>query len=161
MKKKRYSNLITTLSAEVIKKQINHIATLIASGDYKELIKIRKFISEYAEESGLDLKKIDELVLAVDEACSNLIHYSIEFDNKRTIKIDLEKTTEEFVVNIEDDGQPFNPNTVKSPDMKKYFKEYRRGGLGIHIIKNLTDDLIYIPGTKTKKRNLLKLSKKY
>jgi len=157
----QYFNLTTILSVAVINKKFNHIATLIASGEYKELIKIREFISDYAKKSGLDLKKIDELVLAVDEACSNLIHYSINFDNTRTIKIDLENTDDEFVVNIQDDGKPFNPESVKSPNMKQYFLEFRKGGLGLHILKNLTDEIIYIPSSNQQDRNVLKLLKKY
>jgi serine/threonine-protein kinase RsbW len=122
-------------------KLLNNI--LSAYGDYKELEDIRAYVRLNAEKSGLSETKVNQITLAVDEACSNLIHYSINFDKKQKITINIENKKNKFVVTIQDKGKPFDPLSVKSPDMEKYFKEFKHGGLGIHIIKKIVDNIEY------------------
>jgi serine/threonine-protein kinase RsbW len=131
---------------------------LSACGDYQELEEIRSYVRDKAIEYGLEENKVNKITLAVDEACSNLIHYNINFDkNKRfTINIDADKTN--FSVLIKDDGVSFDLNKVESPNMEKYFQEYRNGGLGIHIIKKIVDKIEYLPSNSKSNTNILKLT---
>lgn len=137
-------------------KLMNNI--LAACGDYKELESIRDYIRSKAIESGLDETKVNNITLAVDEACSNLIHYSIKFDKEQHFNLCASKVANSFVVKIEDKGEPFDPLSVPSPDMKSYFKEYKHGGLGIHIIKKIVDGIEYIPAKTPSDYNSLILT---
>ena len=40
-------------------------------------------------------------------------------------------------------GKSFDPQAVKSPDMRDYLTHYRRGGLGMHLMRSLMDTVEY------------------
>jgi anti-sigma regulatory factor (Ser/Thr protein kinase) len=46
-------------------------------------------------------------------------------------------------VTVEDDGVPFNPLEATEPDLDRPLEERSIGGLGIHLVKNLMDDVEY------------------
>ncbi|MBK8683477.1 MAG: ATP-binding protein [Bacteroidetes bacterium] len=50
----------------------------------------------------------------------------------------------ECTIILTDYGTGFNPTQVKSPDMVSYLKEKKRGGLGIHLMKILMDEVDYL-----------------
>jgi len=41
------------------------------------------------------------------------------------------------------DGVPFNPLSEKAPDIDAPLEEREIGGLGIHLVRNLIDDVTY------------------
>lgn len=139
-------------------KLMNNI--LSAYGDYKELEAIRDYVRTKASESGLSELKVNNIILAVDEACSNLIHYSIKFDKNKQLRINIQSNGNKFIVTIQDKGKPFDPLSVKSPDMEKYFKEFKHGGLGIHIIKKIVDNIEYKASSNPNDYNSLILTMK-
>lgn len=129
------------------------------SGDFKNLEKIRKLIKKYAINSGFSDAEADKIALAVDEACTNLIRYSFNFDNKQNIKISVSNDNKYFIVNICDTGKPFNLLDVPKPNMNEYFQNYKKGGLGIFIIRSVMDEIEYIPSNHNNPHNTLKLKK--
>ncbi len=136
-----------------------HSEVLCAIGDFSELERIRNFIKGNAMEFGFDTKTAEQLSLAVDEACSNLICHSYNFDKSKKICIKTSSNDKEFVINIFDEGKPFNPIQMPQPDMNEYFSKPKRGGLGIHIIKLLLDEISYSEATNEQKCNSLCLKK--
>jgi len=48
-----------------------------------------------------------------------------------------------LIVEVEDNGRPFNPLHVPEPDTKQSLEERPIGGLGVHFVGNLTDELEY------------------
>jgi serine/threonine-protein kinase RsbW len=129
------------------------------SGDFKNLEKIRKLIKEYAINSGFTEDESDKIALAVDEACTNLIRYSFNFDKKHKITISVNNDEKYFIVNIVDVGKPFNPLDVPKPNMKEYLQNYKRGGLGIFLIRSIMDEIEYIPSNHNNPHNTLILKK--
>lgn len=132
---------------------------LCASGDYSELEKIRSFVSDEAVKFGFSGEDSQRIALAVDEACTNLINHAFKRDSSRNICVEIEPSQNHFVVNILDDGAPFNPLEAPQPDMKEYFKNYKRGGLGIQIMRLVMDEITYFPQAGKAKKNILKLKK--
>jgi len=140
------------------KHQIKTIQSI--SADYLNLDQVRSFINDEAKLFGFDDDNAYLISLAVDEACTNLIRYAYKFDKNKSIDISLESSGKKFVVIIQDNGLPFNPLNVPPPDMKEYFDEFKRGGLGIFIIRKAMDEVIYIPAEKPALKNELRLIKK-
>ena len=58
---------------------------------------------------------------------------------------------------IEDDGIPFNPVMAEEPDLECRIEDCRIGGLGIHLIKKLMDEVRY---ERVNDVNILYLKKK-
>lgn len=104
---------------------------------------ISKFIEEVMASSGFDLKKTMEVLLAVEEACTNIALYA--YDGKEgNIHIAAEVDAGRMNLIIEDRGIPFDPTAHKKIDMSEADAEDRPiGGLGIHLIKSYVDGISY------------------
>ena len=118
---------------------------------------IRDFVSENALNAGIPMTKVEDIMLAVDEACTNIIKhaYKLSPEGEIIIKIDYDK--EKFTITIIDYGKSFKPESVPLPDLQKYYREHKVGGLGIYLMRSLMDDVKYtsVPG----KYNQVLLSK--
>jgi anti-sigma regulatory factor (Ser/Thr protein kinase) len=63
----------------------------------------------------------------------------------------------EVHVDVEDEGKPFDPLQVPPPDLHSPLQERQVGGLGIHFIKQLVDEVTY---ARVDGRNRLHLTKR-
>ena len=107
--------------------------------EFSELEHIRDFIVKQAVSFGFPENDASQIALAVDEACSNLIKYSFKLDDSQEFCIEIGNKLNDFIVHILDQSDSFNPLDVDRPDMQEYFKELKRGGLGIHIRNGISD----------------------
>jgi serine/threonine-protein kinase RsbW len=80
-------------------------------GELENLALIGDFIGDSMREFGLAARKIFELQLAVDEACTNIIEYGYA-NEVGMIDIACQRKGEEIVVVIKDRGKPFDPTSV-------------------------------------------------
>ena len=92
---------------------------------------VRHFVFEAALRFGFDEESASKIMLAVDEACTNVIKHSYEFAPSKEIELEILTGDRRFEVVIMHKGKPFDPDSVKTPDMQKYLSQFRRGGLGI------------------------------
>ncbi len=121
-----------------------------------ELDALCQKLEKFGQTMGLSKKCIFEANLALDELFTNIISYGFDDKNEHTIKITISLQNDELVFNIEDDGIPFNPTEVETPDLECTIEECRIGGLGIHLAKNLMDEVCY---QRCKDKNILTLKK--
>ena len=128
-------------------------------GDTAELAKVREFVETIARRCGFTEEGAYKIVIAVDEACSNLIRHSYKLDSSRQLCIQVENAGKTLTIEIIDSGNSFNPLNVPPPDMSEYFRKFMRGGLGVHIIRQLIDQVEYIPADSSHPFNILKLVK--
>ena len=134
----------------------NHLCVL---SDLSELLHIREFVRQKAEDFGFGEEEAYKISLAVDEACSNLIRYAYNFAKDKEICINIESNENQFIVNILDTGEPFNPLVIPETDMKEYFEKFKRGGLGIQIMRKVMDEIAYTPSHGGDTFNSLRLKK--
>ena len=121
-----------------------------------ELDALCQKLEKFGQSMGLSQKCIFEANLALDELFTNIISYGFDDKNEHTIRITISLQNDELVFNIEDDGMPFNPTEVESPDLECTIEECRIGGLGIHLAKNLMDEVCY---QRCNDKNILTLRK--
>jgi anti-sigma regulatory factor (Ser/Thr protein kinase) len=121
-----------------------------------ELDALCQKLEKFGQSMGLSQKCIFEANLALDELFTNIISYGFDDKNEHTIRITISFQNDELVFNIEDDGIPFNPTEVESPDLECTIEECRIGGLGIHLAKNLMDEVCY---QRCNDKNVLTLRK--
>lgn len=132
--------------------QSNKTSELVVKSRTGNLSSIRDFISSKAFEAGLTNDSIENIMLAVDEACTNIIKHAYKSFPDGEITIKIEYNSEKFQIEILDHGSTFNPDTVPDPDLQKYYRNGRVGGLGMYLMKTLMDDVKYIsvPGKYNK-----------
>jgi anti-sigma regulatory factor (Ser/Thr protein kinase) len=79
------------------------------------------------------------IILAVDEACSNIIKHSYMNDPKGKIDISIEIHGKELKIHITDYGKQCDIRQMQSRDIE----DIRPGGLGIYIINQVMDSVEY------------------
>ncbi|VVB72921.1 Methanogenesis regulatory histidine kinase FilI [uncultured archaeon] len=103
---------------------------------------INAFLDDIMSCSGFGKKEISEVQLAVEEAVINIIHHGYRgSEGSIHLKCDFRDGCQKIV--IEDSAPPFDPTTYSMPDLASDLELRRIGGLGIHLIKSLTDGLKY------------------
>jgi serine/threonine-protein kinase RsbW len=120
----------------------------------ERLIAVREFVSDAAREFGFSDEDVSKIALAVDEACTNVIKHAYRFDPSKYITVTVKRDDALFEVDILDTGRQFNPADVHAPNMKEYLTHFRRGGLGVYLMKSLMDRVEYFiePGKKNEVR---------
>lgn len=122
----------------------------------EKLIMAREFVADAAKGFGFTEDEINNIALAVDEACTNIIKHAYSYAADKEIDIVVSMKKPEFEILIEDQGKHFNPSQVPLPNMKEYMSHYKRGGLGMYLMKKLMDKVEY---SIHPKKNVVRLIK--
>jgi anti-sigma regulatory factor (Ser/Thr protein kinase) len=122
-----------------------------------EIPAIVRMVEGFGAELRVPRTILNDLIVALDEALDNIISYGYEPGERSEIMVRLASATGEIVVEIEDAGRPFDPLQAPAPDLSGSLRERKVGGLGIHFIKNLVDEVTY---DRIAGRNRLRLSKR-
>lgn len=117
---------------------------LIVKSSTDNLSAIRDFIKASASAAGISNEEIGKIILAVDEACTNIIKHAYKYSPEGNIELKTEMKGKKFKITITDDGAHFNPEKIHDPDLVEYHKNKRVGGLGMFLMKKLMDDVKYI-----------------
>lgn len=118
-------------------------STLKVAGLYQNLAQIAQFVTNWATKAQLDHRAAYALEMAVDEACSNIIQHAYGGEGKGDITLHCQQLSDGLKVTIIDYGKPFNPSTVKTPDVAAPIEERDEGGLGLFLIKQLMDEVTF------------------
>ncbi len=108
------------------------------------LAPVRAMLVSLAERFGFDEVETGHLALAVDEALANVIRHGYESrpDGRIWVAIrTIEEPSPRLRVEIEDEGHQVDPSTIASRDLD----EIRPGGLGVHIMREVTDACDFEP----------------
>ena len=125
--------------------------------DLSELEQLCQNCEDIGRSINVSDKSIFEMNLALDELFTNIISYGFNDHREHIIKISITVEGDQLEMRIEDDGIPFNPLESKTPDFQCGIEECKIGGLGIHLIKKLMDDLQY---QRVADKNVLVLKRK-
>jgi serine/threonine-protein kinase RsbW len=107
------------------------------------LLEVREFVSDAARQFGFSEEDVANIVLAVDEACTNIIKHAYQYAPDKEIVIAILRNNGTFEVKIKDTGKNFDPDTLRAPDLKRNLSHHRRGGLGVYLMKKLMDKVEY------------------
>jgi serine/threonine-protein kinase RsbW len=101
-----------------------------------------KTATSLAESMGMSADKIDEVRMAVVEACINAFEHSRAQDGRVYITFQIVgKDSEKLQITIADNGVGFEPAEVETPRIEDKLKAARKRGWGIQIIKGLMDEV--------------------
>jgi len=110
---------------------------------FQHLDEIRDFVAEVARDGGFNEKEIYFIQLAADEAASNVIEHAYEGVTDGKLEITCEMKDGLLTIVLLDHGKPFDPTTVRPPDLKADLSERQIGGLGIYLMRKLMDEVRY------------------
>ena len=124
-------------------KQASHSRELVIPSQTERLKDVRQFIGEAAQQFGFNEDDRNKITLAVDEACTNIIKHAYGYGKNNTIRLRVEMHGTVFEITITDQGKPFDPGLISPPDMKEYLTKFKRGGLGMYLMKSVMDKVEY------------------
>ncbi|HRQ37332.1 MAG TPA: ATP-binding protein [Chloroflexota bacterium] len=124
--------------------------TLIIPGRYDKIQQACQFVAAGAAQAGLDDTAVFHVELACDEACTNVIEHAYAAEDVGDIYISWEVQAGRFMITIHDHGRAFDPATVPVPPtteaemMNDGADDFPRvGGLGVHFMRKLMDEVQY------------------
>jgi len=102
---------------------------------------ISEFVASAASEFGLDEDQTFAVLMAVDEACANIIEHAYGGNSDGTIDIRCELHNDEVVVKVHDHGKAFDPQSVLPPDLAAPLDEQEERCLGLYLMFKLMDSV--------------------
>lgn len=106
---------------------------------------IREFIRESLTEYVSCEVSTNDIVLAIDEMCSNLMIHSHKCNPEHHILLTVDTTEKSMLVfEITDSGNSFDINAFHEPELNDLVHEKRKGGLGIRLVKAIMDRIEYV-----------------
>lgn len=118
------------------------------ASDPRLLSVIRDLVRSYLMQAGFASERVDEVVLGVDEACTNAIRHSCAGKPDSTLSITFRRAKDWLEIQVEDSGEPASPESLvpgqrPSPGDAS---DLRPGGLGLRLIHEVFDQVEFCPG---------------
>jgi serine/threonine-protein kinase RsbW len=105
---------------------------------------VRDFIRATLKNHEISDLEISEIVLALDEMCSNLMIHAHHCNPDELFELNIRVEKDNPVVfEIIDDGTVFDINQFHEPALNNIIHEKRKGGLGIRLVKSIMDKVEY------------------
>jgi serine/threonine-protein kinase RsbW len=108
--------------------------TIPARPEYVALCRLA--LTGIARTRALAPELVADLKLALTEACSNSVRHAYEEGREGEVEIRYEMSEDRLTVEVTDEGSGFDPDVLERAQ-----EELDEGGLGIAIIRAVTDDL--------------------
>ena len=118
--------------------------------------KLSDFLAEHAKTSEIPDEIYHDLRLVIEEVFVNIASYAYAEEDRQPVTIELSRSTNEISITFTDAGIAFNPLT--DPAECKDTDDHCEGGMGIHIIKSLTDQQKY---RRINQHNVFTVTKHY
>lgn len=139
---------ITMLSVELQYIRGDNSITVIA--DDKSILPVSEFAKTLTEKLSVVPKIANKVSIAVDEIYSNIVNYS----GAELAEVSYSIKDGKLYISFTDDGIPYNPLKAEEPDLTLPIEEREIGGLGIFLVKNMTESMEY---TYEDNKNILRL----
>ena len=131
--------------------------TLTLTNNLQELDRLEPFLEGFFDQNNLDPTLLPSVNLALEEALVNVIMYAYPEGKQGEMTLVAAVRDNAICMEISDMGVPFNPLQQKEADLDVSLEERQIGGLGIHLIKEIMDEVEY---AYQDGRNVLKMRKK-
>ena len=130
--------------------------SLTLPNDINTIPQLNEFIDTVCEELEIDMALAMSLNLAMEEAVVNVMDYAYPAGTEGEVNIEAiaDETQLHFI--ISDSDKPFDPTAKEEVDTTLSAEERPIGGLGIHLIRQLMDNISY---ERKDGKNILRLSK--
>jgi anti-sigma regulatory factor (Ser/Thr protein kinase) len=116
---------------------------ITVSSNPSHIAMVRSAVESFGDHHGFTREQSERIGLAVNEAVANVIKHGYRGDVNQEIEITIQMFDDDnrkgIKVVIRDHGLQVDPNSIKGRDLEKI----RPGGLGVHIIKSVMDEVSY------------------
>ena len=117
--------------------------TLDLRNDLSELTKLNHTLTGFVRGHSLPEAVLFDMKLALEEIITNAICHNFTDDLEHRITVSIALQQQVLSAEVEDDGPAFNPLEITPPDTTLPLEERPVGGLGIHLVRTLMDEVAY------------------
>ena len=126
-----------------------HGASLVTEADLDNFEQVEGFVRRQLDETGCSAKVANQVLIAVEELVVNVCSYAYQDappDEPQPLRIHFTSSNHPnaIVIEIADDGKPFDPLERDDPKQPKDIMEAEIGGLGLHMTRKLMDEMEYV-----------------
>ena len=104
---------------------------------------VRLAVSGIAHRMGYTYEEIEDIKIAVTEACTNVVFHAYEEDEVENIKVNFAVYDNRLEIFVIDHGKSFNQQAVQKQigpvDSSVEVEKLNEGGLGLFLIETLMD----------------------
>jgi sigma-B regulation protein RsbU (phosphoserine phosphatase) len=125
------------------------------ASDPKKLRMVRERVQEVIEEIGCSKKLISDVVIAINEACMNIMQHAYKGDKSGEILLEIQKDSGDLKVLLTDYAEPVDPEMIRPRELE----DVKPGGLGTYFIREIMDECVY-GNLDNSAGNFLKMRKK-
>ncbi len=108
-----------------------------------EVARLAHALETFAQDHRIPDSYLQAMTLALDELITNAIAHGYEDEAEHQIIVRLSLMGGSLQAEVEDDGKPFNPLMAPEPDLTSPIEERPVGGLGIHLVRSVMDQVDY------------------
>lgn len=118
---------------------------LVLRDRLEDVAEAAEALADFSGTHGADESAQFNLRLAVDELLTNVVSYGFPDKKPGHIHIHLRATVNggSLQIELDDNGNPFNPLELPAPDTETPLESRKVGGLGIYFVRNLVHDVTY------------------
>lgn len=109
----------------------------------EEIPTLAQTIEDFAAANNLPDQPIFQVNLCLDELLTNTISYGFPEGGEHEITVEIDLQGKTLVIATRDDGLAFNPLEQSEPDTGQSLEERPIGGLGIHLVRTMMDEIEY------------------
>jgi serine/threonine-protein kinase RsbW len=115
--------------------------------DLENLKEVRSFILKSGNTLGVKNDTLGDLCLVVDEAVTNIVLHGYD-GREGNVDVQMERDGDSVVISIRDTAESFDAADVETPHLETSLREREFGGMGIFLIRKLTDEAEFrtLPG---------------
>lgn len=122
---------------------MRHRFQMSVGADPGGLAEVNAAFAGFAEAHTLPAPVRRSLNVALDELLANVASHGRTGRDVCSVTVEAELDQERVTVIVTDDGTPFDPFTREDPDTTLSVEERPIGGLGIHLVGQLMDQVSY------------------
>lgn len=111
-------------------------------------------LERHLDGAGVPMAAASAVMIAADEVLSNVIDHG----GAGVVEVVASTVGGRVAVEVADDGAAFDPTAAAAPDTALGVDERDIGGLGVHLVRRLMDDVAYV---REDGRNRLRFSRSY
>lgn len=108
-----------------------------------EIAPLADRVSAFCAERGVSESVAFRINLALEELLTNTIKYGYADQGAHEIVIELQQFGDRVTVEIVDDGKPFDLTQAPMPDLDAPVEQRAIGGLGLHFVRTMMDEVRY------------------